>query len=187
MRDSLMVRGLAGVVVGFTLLVSSVSSAGTAWSLHDALALEDAPSGLALRLGTTGIGPWRLEVVRIPVGAEFIELEVAPLPPGVDTGDHHPLLTAGFPDVDAARFAEVAPNATPRNAYAGLAVVLLLAGLWAMWLGLRPLGLTVFGHRDPDSRDVTFVPGGGTHGTTGGQVPPYVPYNRDWDPKNRIE
>lgn len=60
-----------------------------------------------------------------------------------------------------------------------------LVGLALTIASLGPFGRAVFGQRDPESRDVTWVPGGGTHGGMGGHVPPYVPYNRDWDPKHR--
>lgn len=43
----------------------------------------------------------------------------------------------------------------------------------------------VFGHRDPDAKDVNWVPGGGGHGGSGGQVPPHVPYSPDHDPRRR--
>lgn len=39
----------------------------------------------------------------------------------------------------------------------------------------------LFGRSDPDARDVGFVPGNGGRGGSGGQVPPTVPYDRDWD------
>lgn len=48
------------------------------------------------------------------------------------------------------------------------------------------LSFIVFGQRDPEGRTPWFVPGNGGYGGGGGQVPPYVPYNPDWDPKNRI-
>ena len=56
------------------------------------------------------------------------------------------------------------------------------------WIMSRPLkraldrlAFVVFKERDPDSSAVTWAPGQGTHGSEGGQVPPYVPYNPDWD------
>jgi hypothetical protein len=44
----------------------------------------------------------------------------------------------------------------------------------------------LFGMRDPEARTPRVVPGNGTHGGSGGQSPPLVPYSRDWDPENRI-
>ena len=44
------------------------------------------------------------------------------------------------------------------------------------------LAFTIFGQRDPDSKKVGWGPGQGTHGGAGGQTPPYVPYNPEWDP-----
>lgn len=52
---------------------------------------------------------------------------------------------------------------------------------------VRHLEFAIFGQRDPESRPATWVPGAGAHGSGGGQVPPYVPYNPDWDPDERIK
>lgn len=56
------------------------------------------------------------------------------------------------------------------------------------WIKSRPvrrttdrLAFVVFGQRDPNSKTVAWLPGHGTHGGAGGQSPPYVPYNPDWD------
>jgi hypothetical protein len=56
------------------------------------------------------------------------------------------------------------------------------------WIRSRPLkraldrlAFIVFKERDPDSGEVNWLPGSGTHSGEGGQVPPYVPYNPDWD------
>lgn len=56
------------------------------------------------------------------------------------------------------------------------------------WIRSRPvkraldrLAFMIFGARDPGSGNVTWIAGHGTHGSEGGQVPPYVPYNPDWD------
>ncbi|HSJ83126.1 MAG TPA: hypothetical protein VLA91_04845 [Acidimicrobiia bacterium] len=55
------------------------------------------------------------------------------------------------------------------------------------WLNrkLDRLSFTIFGQRAPDIKKVWFVPGSGGHGGDGGQVSPYVPYNPDWDPKDK--
>ncbi len=60
------------------------------------------------------------------------------------------------------------------------------------WIRSRPLqraldrlAFTIFGQRDPNSKKVGWGPGQGTHGGAGGQTPPYVPYNPDWDPTKR--
>lgn len=69
---------------------------------------------------------------------------------------------------------------------------LLLAGLagWAAVRSFRQVlgtgGEVIFGQRDPNGTTPAWTPGSGTHGGMGGQVPPYVPYNPDWDPKRRI-
>lgn len=49
---------------------------------------------------------------------------------------------------------------------------------------LDRLAFGIFKQRAPDSEPVTWLPGQGTHGGEGGQTPPYVPYNPDWDPKS---
>jgi hypothetical protein len=59
----------------------------------------------------------------------------------------------------------------------------LVRRLPAAW---RHLGFLIFGQRDRDARAPTWVPGAGGHGSGGGQAPPHVPYNPDWDPKKRI-
>lgn len=51
---------------------------------------------------------------------------------------------------------------------------------------LDRLAFLIFGQRDADARSVWFVPGNGGRGGSGGQVPPHVPYDPDWDPKNQI-
>lgn len=51
--------------------------------------------------------------------------------------------------------------------------------------GLDRLAFIIFEERDPNSKVVGWGPGQGTHGGAGGQVPPYVPYNPDWDPSRK--
>jgi hypothetical protein len=51
---------------------------------------------------------------------------------------------------------------------------------------LDRLGFAIFGQRDPDAAVIGWLPGAGSHGGGSGQVPPYVPYNPDWEPRNRI-
>lgn len=61
------------------------------------------------------------------------------------------------------------------------------------WFGAGPvsraldrLAFVVFGQRAPGAKKVGWVPGSGGHGSDGGQVPPYVPYDPDRDPERRI-
>lgn len=65
---------------------------------------------------------------------------------------------------------------------------------WPVWRWIRSrplkrafdrLAFIVFEERDPNSKTVGWLPGQGTHGGSGGQSPPYVPYNPDWDPRKR--
>ena len=84
----------------------------------------------------------------------------------------------------------VSGNPSTRSPVLGWVLLVLAGACGALALRLaRPLFDTlsdvVFGHRDPDSKDVTWVPGGGGHGGSGGQVPPYVPYSADHDPTRR--
>ena len=51
---------------------------------------------------------------------------------------------------------------------------------------LDRLSFVIFGQRAPEIRAVGWIPGNGGHGGDGGQAPPWVPYNPDWDPENRI-
>src|SRR5690625_4888417 len=67
----------------------------------------------------------------------------------------------------------------------------VVSGGGSAWIAVRHFravlasgGSIIFGQRDPAGRRPGRAPGGGTH--SGGQVPPYVPYNQEWDPKRRI-
>lgn len=51
---------------------------------------------------------------------------------------------------------------------------------------LDRMSFVIFGQRAPESRSVGWLPGNDGHGGPGGQTPPWVPYNPDWDPENRI-
>lgn len=51
---------------------------------------------------------------------------------------------------------------------------------------LDRMSFVIFGQRAPEARFIGWLPGNGGHGGDGGQVPPWVPYNPDWDLKNRI-
>ena len=81
-----------------------------------------------------------------------------------------------------------------RAGVAGLVALLsAVAGIWtlvrsrfAMAAIASRLGFVIFGQRDPETKPVWWVAGGGSHGAAGGQVPPMVPYNPDWDPDRRI-
>jgi hypothetical protein len=66
-----------------------------------------------------------------------------------------------------------------------LALLAVVAGIVLVVRSLSGAGFAVFGQRDPDSRPVVWVPGGGGHGAAGGQVPPIVPYDPDWDDPDR--
>lgn len=96
-----------------------------------------------------------------------------------------------------ARYADEAPaNGAWRpfalHAVAAWALMLLAFAATTRWLvrevppAFGHLAFIIFGQRDPEVRPVSWVAGGGTHGSGGGQVPPVVPYNPDWDPDRRI-
>lgn len=186
---SLLVRGIAGLALAVLLFLLALPQLALASSLRQSATTpveEMAPVAATYR-GSTGWGPWRTEVieVRATTGAGELELvRVAPLPDGVEP-DRHPvvLLTA---DGAAHRFAEVAPAPTAWLPFAATGGTLLVLAVAAVALAARPFGVAVFGQRDPAARAVGWLPGHGSHGGPGGQVPPYVPYAEEWDPKRRI-
>ena len=112
-------------------------------------------------------------------------MRIAALPEGADPGVHPAVLATG--NDDAHRFAEVEPASTAWIPFGGTAVALLLLAGLSVVLAARPFGVAVFGQRDPATQPFGWLPGHGSHGGAGGQVPPYVPYVEDWDPRNRIQ
>lgn len=96
-----------------------------------------------------------------------------------------------------ARYADEAPASGAwrpfaLRALAAWGLVLLALAASARWLvrevpaAFRHLGFAIFGQRAAEARPVWWVAGGGTYGSGGGQVPPIVSYNPDWDPDERI-
>ncbi len=78
----------------------------------------------------------------------------------------------------------VVPHAAVLGAL--LTSVLMAAALFLLVRALPWVAFVIFGQRDPESRPIGWVPGNGGNGSGGGQVPPLVPYDRDWDPDRRI-
>lgn len=64
----------------------------------------------------------------------------------------------------------------------GLVGVLVVA-----WVVRYFIAVFRHGYRHSDETETPWwIPGQGGHGGESGQTPPFVPYNEDWDPKNRI-
>lgn len=176
---------VAGAIVG---TVWSVPYAATARTLY--LFEQESPTEIAQGLARQGDGLLGLDLVTFDgdrVVAVYRQGELRPqwpLPEFV-VGEH------------GARYADEAPSSGAwrpfawRVVAAGMLILFAFAGT-ARWLvrevpvSLRQLGFAIFGQRDPAARPVMWVSGAGTHGGTGGQVPPVVPYNPDWDPDKRI-
>lgn len=189
---SLLARGLAGFAVALVLLFAAANQAGLAFALHEAQTtaeLEMAPIAGTHR-GQAGWGPWRTEVVEVwggDSGSERVRVAVAPLPEGVDVELHPDLLVTEDRSSPALRFANVPPAPEAWVPFGVTAAVLVVAALGAAALAVKPFGQAVFGQRDGDAKAFGWLPGNGSYGGTGGQVPPYVPYSKDWDPKNRMK
>jgi len=188
---SLLLRGVAGFAVALGLSMAALGQADLAFTLHVAETTpeaEMAPTAGTYR-GQAGWGPWRTEVVEVSGGdggSDRIQVRLAPLPEGAGVDTHPDLLAAGESGFAAFRFADV--SAAPRAwvPFGVTAAALFVAALAAAALAMRPFGEAVFGQRDGEAKAFGWVPGNGSYGGSGGQVPPYVPYSRDWDRKNRI-
>jgi len=181
---------LAALLIGGAawVLVWSVTYASTARSLY--LFERETPTELVRGSAHQGAGPLGLDVVTLNNGRVVDvyrqgEPRVQWPRPEFLVGEH------------GARLADEPPSSGAWRPFAlrallGLVGVLVLAGtsrrLIRRFRAAGPdLGFVIFGQRDPESRPVTWLPGAGSHGSGTGQVPPYVPYNPDWDPDRRIK
>lgn len=189
--------GLAGRLLLALVLATGVI-ATTAWSAStaaDSLALfrfeREAPASLATSHGLItdreGFGPLERDVVSLESARESVRVVRVGEPRArwprseLLVGEH------------GARYADEPPHQGAWVPFALAAVLGVSFAVLAGWLVvrlwlhlLRTGGFIIFGQRDPQGKGVTWLPGGGTHGGMGGQVPPYVPHNPDWDPENRI-
>jgi hypothetical protein len=185
-------RPVLALVAGIVLLAFAVVPvvwllpyAGTARALH--LFEQEVPAEEVDGSARQGAGLLGLDVVTLDDGRTVDvyrqgERRVQWPRPTFLVGDH------------GARYADEPPSDGAwrpfaiRAALAGL--VALLAVVGGILLVVRALpgsGFAIFGQRDPDSRPVESVPGSGGHGSGGGQVPPIVPHDSDWeDPGRRI-
>jgi hypothetical protein len=179
--------GLLLIVGVVAVTVWSVPYAATARSLY--LFEQEAPTAVAHGSARQGAGLLGLDLVTLDDGRTVDvhrqgEPRVQWPRPEFLVGEH------------GARYVDEAPSSGAWGPFAVRAVTAWLAALVVLagtlpWVvrGLasssRDLGFAVFGQRASEARPVTFVPGaGGTGG--GGQVPPIVPYDPDWDPDGRI-
>lgn len=127
-----------------------------------------------------GFGPLRIDVLQL-ADDRTVRVSVPPSGHGIGSEQRELRVSA-----DGGAYY---PSAPPRDGlwllFAAVAAVSLLAGLVLAVVAIRPLGVVIFGQRDPDAKTVGWLPGNGGHGGPGGQAPPYVPYSPDWDPKRR--
>ena len=192
------------VVVGAVLLMATAPSVRIAVSLrafeHEDRATLTRQAGRATE--RLSLGDLRIDRVSLDAGEErFVHRTGSPRPayPRATflVGQHGALYEDESPEPAAWRSA-VAPAAAGFTVgavllFAGFVVVATAAARRSRALrtastrGLDRAAEIAFGQRATDARPVNWVPGQGTHGSTGGQVPPYVPYNPDWDPKRRIK
>lgn len=181
MWESKLVRGMVLLVVATALGFVSLSHTGLAlqiWSLGDGEHLVEA---VGERVDRRGWGPWRRDVVRLPTLDRSVEV------PSVPSRAPHDTVTV-LVEPDAMSGVGRHVDAPPREAWVPFAWsggLMALGGVGLLLLGLRPLAEAVFDQRDPAARPVSWTPGSGTHGGGAGQVPPHVPYDPDWDPRNR--
>jgi hypothetical protein len=191
MRSRLLPLFVAGLLIAAAVAVTvwSVPFAVTARSLY--LFEQEAPAEAVNGSARQGVGLLGLDVVTLDDG-RVVEVHRQGEPrvqwprPEFLVGEH------------GARLADEPPSSGAWHPFAlraltAWAVVLLAIVGAAPWLrrelpsAVRHLAFVIFGQRDPESRPVISVPGGGGHGSGGGQVPPVVPYNPDWDPDERIK
>lgn len=187
---SLLVRGLAGFAVALALSMVALGQLDVALTLHEAATVPEAEMAptVGTHRGQAGWGPWRTEVVEMWGGDssnERVRVRVAPLPEGSRVGVHPDLLVTGERGSAAVRFADVPPAPRAWVPFGVSAAVLALAALAALAFAVRPFGEAVFGQRADGAKGFGWLPGHGSHGGSGGQVPPYVPFSEDWDPKDR--
>jgi hypothetical protein len=176
------------VVGAVTVAVWTVPYAATARSLY--LFERETPTDLVSGSASQGVGRLGLDVVTLDDG-RVVEVYRHGEPrvqwprPEFLVGEH------------GARLADEPPSSGAWWPFALRALVgwigtLLVLAVSTPWLvrrlppAVQHLGFVIFGQRDPETRPVTWVPGGGGYGSGGGQVPPLVPYNPDWDPDRRI-
>jgi hypothetical protein len=190
MRWRLLPLAVAALVAvgAVALVVWSVPYATTARSLY--LFEQETPTELVTGSARQGAGLLGLDVVTLDDG-RVVEVHRQGEPrvqwprPGFLVGEHGARLADEPPASGAWR-----PFAV-RAATACIVALVLVAGA-APWLrrtlprSSQHLGFVIFGQRDPEARPITWVPGGGGHGSGAGQVPPLVPHDPDWEPNERI-
>jgi len=185
---------LAGAIVATVWSVSTGSDAlGLFRFEQEDLASLETAHGLVER--REGVGPLQRDVVSLSYvdmqALDYVHESVHVVRVGEPRAQWpRPEFLAGE---HGARYADEPPHEGAWVPFAVAAGGGLLLAVLAGWFAVRSFvhvlrtgGFTIFGQRDPHGKGVTWLPGGGTHGGMGGQVPPYVPHNPDWEPKNRI-
>jgi hypothetical protein len=183
-------RSLVGLLTGLVLLGAAILPvawllpyAGTARALH--LFEQEDPTEEVAGSAQQGAGLLGLDLVTLD-GGRTIEVYRQGPPqaqhprPTYLVGEHGARLADEPAAVGAWR-----PFAL-RAVFGGVVALLAIgAGILLVVRSLPGAGFAVFGQRDPESRPVIWIPGGGGHGAAGGQVPPIVPYDPDWDDPDR--
>jgi hypothetical protein len=187
--EGFVVRPLVLLLAGLALVATAVGTFAWAWS-HASTARSlylfegEDPTETVLGTPYRGAGPLGLDLVRFDDG-RVVEVVRQGEPraqwprPEYLVGEHGARLADEPPSEGA--WIPFAARATGASL---LGLLLAAAAVPLLWSGYRRFGTAVFGQRDANAEPVTLVPGSGTHGL--GQVPPYVPYNPDWDPDRRI-
>lgn len=190
MRWRLLPLIVAGILVAgvIAVVVWSVPYATSARSLY--LFEQETPIEVANGSARQGVGLLGLDVVTLDDG-RVVEVHRQGEPrvqwprPEFLIGEH------------GARYADEASASGSWRSFAlravaawiGMLLVLVGAVPWLVRqlpVAVRHLGFVIFGQRDPEARQVSWVVGAGGHGSGGGQVPPFVPHNPDWEPDRRI-
>lgn len=181
MRESTALRSAVLLLTALFTLGWGISHLETISDLRATQRPQEFHPASATVVAEHGVGPLRIDVLQqFSDGPTF---RVAPPPGGHPIAGQRREVRIG--DEGGAYY----PTAPPRDGlwvrFALAAAASLLAAVAMAVVAIRPLGQIVFGQRDPGAKSFGWLPGHGSHGGTGGQTPPYVPYNPDWDPKNR--
>ena len=75
----------------------------------------------------------------------------------------------------------------PGSTHLAFYLLLVIAGLVIVVWFARYVFSVVKGNYEREGGSLWFIPGSGTHGAPGGQGPPIVPDNPDWDSDRRIK
>lgn len=182
---------IAAIVAAGTSLFLVVGSSAIAADAHALWQFEAEPAA-SLKpqpgtvIGSKGIGPIQLDIVRTTdSGVVDVVRQSGTRPPTWP----RPLLLVGGQGAYYA--AEPAPQGTwvPFASAAALGFLAAALGAWFAVTTLRRnadrIAFVLFGQRAPGTRSIGWLPGNGGHGGNGGQVPPFVPHDVEWEPSRR--